>query len=154
MDIGDIERLGLRIEKIITTEIEIREIEVVELDELLIDAELLKISASVQWRIFKNESKIEIDFSSELIRNSDRFTLIRHTCRTVFQFIDLGIFFNREKEIFDVPNELVNELNAISYAHARALLSVEIKSTVYENKFFLPIVDSSVFIRYLSHTLN
>jgi hypothetical protein len=79
------------------------------------EQELLKINLDVDWKIFRNDSKIEIDIISKLLRNSEREILFHHTGRTIFGFINLDFFYNKEKGIFDIPNGFVNELNSMAY---------------------------------------
>lgn len=154
MEKSNIETFAYTIKKIQTVNFDYTDITEKELELLIAEPELLKINLDVDWRIFRKDSKIEIDIISKLVRNSDREILFHHSGRTIFGFINLNFFYNTEKGIFDIPNGFVNELNSMSYAHSRALLAVKLKSTVYEDKFFLPIVEPELFLKNLNYTLN
>ena len=154
MDKKDIETFAYKVAKINTVYFEYKDMSAQELNVLESVPDNLKIGIDVEWQIYREKSKIEIDIVSKLVRGSDRLTLFQHTGKTVFGFINLDYFYNNEKGIYDIPNDFVNELNALAYAHSRALLSVELQPTVYRDRFFLPVISADLFIKNLKYTLN
>lgn len=94
----------------------------------------------------KENSTITIDIKTVLSKKSSKKELVKHTGRTVYYIQDLENLFNQEENSYKLPNNFLLQLLGISFSHTRALLATELKSTVYAEKFLLPVVNPKILL--------
>jgi hypothetical protein len=136
-------QIGYRILKIHTIKFSFEDINEDHLLSLLKDPNGLGIDLNISLNIKKENSTITVDISSQLYNNKDRSLLVDHVGRTIFHVNFLESTYNKAKDAFDLPDNLVIHLYTISYTHARALLATEASPTIYKDRYFLPIIDPS-----------
>lgn len=137
-------RIGYRIIKINTTKFSFEDISEDELNVLFNEnSEQVVFDTSAQINILENESTVELLIFTLLRETETQKTLIEHICKTTFFVDGLNSTFDKESESFDLPKGFVQQIFALSYNHARALLSVELSPTIYKDKFFIPVIDIS-----------
>jgi hypothetical protein len=74
---------------------------------------------------------------------------VTHTARTVFYIKNMKDFYEKETEKVNIPDPATVQFLGISFSHARAALAIELSSTVYRDKYFLPVVDPLVLFNKL-----
>lgn len=137
---------GYRIIKIHTTKFTFEDIREEEIDQLFNRTDRLNVTVKTSLNIDTEKSVITIDFVTELIDIENQITLINHSGRTSYLFQGLEKIYNKEKNAYDIPDDIVTQIFGIAYTHARALLATEISPTAYKDKYFLPVVDPTRFI--------
>jgi len=126
------------------------QIEQRELDKLFKAKEKgLAINLNIGSKTELSTSTMTIDITTKLSRQSDNQVLVEHTGRTAFEVKGLKNIYDKEKERINFPDGLLIQIYSIAYTHARALLAVELSPTVYKDKYFLPVVDPSVFLNMI-----
>lgn len=65
----------------------------------------------------------------------------------MFHIQGLDKVYNKEADSYELPNGLTVQLYSHAYTHARALLASELSATSFRDKYFLPILNPSQFIR-------
>ena len=138
--------IGYRIIKILTSKFSFEEIDEEELNELISTPNGLTVDMNISLNINKETNDMIIDVSTVLLNTNDKKTLIHHVGRTSFNVKDLDKVFNEKTNAFDLPDDLLIQLYSISYTHSRALLATELNSTIYKEKYFLPVVNPQIFI--------
>lgn len=134
-------KLGYKILKIHTTKFSFTDIDSDELTNLLDSKEDLGINVNVSLNINKDESTLTLDVSTQLIKTKDKVFLVEHSGRTVYFVGGLEGTFDKEKNVYNLPNDLLIQWYSIAYTHSRALLAIEISPTVYKDKYFLPVIN-------------
>ena len=89
-----------------------------------------------------NENKAILDFliSTYVIYSTSQEKLITHVGLTRFEVGNLQLADPVDPESLIMPEEILLQIYTNSCAHARALLAVELKDTIYNEKFFPPIL--------------
>jgi hypothetical protein len=108
---------------------------------------ILEIGLNIGILISEDESTISVDVSSNLKNLKDDIVLVNHMARTIFKIRGLPETKDSEEGFFNLPDGFIVQLYSIAYSHARALLAVELSPTVYKDKFILPIVDPTKFLK-------
>ena len=139
--------LGYKIIKIQTIKFSFEEVENQIFDSLLIQEDALSINLHTAFTIDKETSIITFDIHTQLVQKEISKTLIEHIGRTEYKIEGLDKAYNKEKDLFDLPDNFVIQLYSIGYTHARALLSVEVSPTMYKEKYFLPVIDPSNLLK-------
>jgi hypothetical protein len=139
--------LGYRIAKIHTTKFTCEDNSEERIDQLFSHIDGLGINIQTSLSIDHKKSIITIDFGTELIDKENGKALVEHSGRTSFYIQGLNELYNKEKESYDLPDDFAIQLYGIAYTHARALLAAEISPTAYKDKYFLPVVDPTQFIK-------
>jgi len=117
------------------------------IDELFSTKDSLSLNLNTALKFDHDTSTVTIDIASNLINNSNKSIIISHTGRTSFHLQELDKVYNKEADSYKLPNGLIVQLYSLAYTHARALLASELNSTSFRDKYFLPIIDPSQFIR-------
>lgn len=139
--------LKYRITKIFTTKFSITDIQEEVLEKLLNSDTELNIKIDISLNV--ETPKISIDVHSQLSNVAESTTLVEHTGRTLFFLEGLEDYYNKQNDAFELPDNLLIQLHSIAYTHARALLATEISSTIYKDKYFLPVINPSDLIKHL-----
>lgn len=133
--------LAYKVAKINTTKFSYIDLEEDEVAFLFKQEDNLKVKLDVNMGISLEKSQIFFEINTELSKKENDDNLITHTGKTSFSIQNLDSTFNKEEEKFDLPDALIIQLYALSYSHARALLSVELSRTVYKDRLYLPVID-------------
>jgi hypothetical protein len=139
--------LAYRISQIHTLKFSFKDLETGRIDQLFDSPNALSINSNTSLIIDKEKSTITIDINTELIDTKKEDTLVEHTGRTIYIVNGLGSVYNKEKDNFDLPDELIVQLFGIAYTHSRALLATEISPTIYKGKYMLPVIDPRIFLK-------
>lgn len=138
-------KIGYKISKIHTIGFAIKDIKEEELEPLFNDS-LATINVGSNINFDAKVSSIVIDIKSSLAKKGGKNDLVSHTGRTVFFIRDLDSYFNSEDGSYNLPQNFLLQLLGISFSHSRALLATELQSTVYRDKFILPVIDPSLLL--------
>ncbi|WP_121966539.1 hypothetical protein [Myroides sp. N17-2] len=133
--------LGYKITKIQSTKFEFKEIEEEKIKVVFFDNESLRVDMGVQIQVDNEKSIVTIHIETNVVEKETEDSLIKHTGITSFIINGLDEMLNKEDDSYDFPPEFLVQLYSLSHSHARALLASKLSSTVYRDKFFLPIVD-------------
>lgn len=145
MDKGKEIKISYRILKIHTTSFSIKDILEQQLEELFKNGNaLLNMGSNINFDNLK--STITIDIKTSLIKKGENKQLVDHTGRTVFFMEDIKKFYNTKSDSYDLPTNFILQLLGISFSHSRALLSTELQSTVYADKFVLPVINPNILL--------
>lgn len=136
-----------RIVRIQTTKFSFLEIDEKSLNKLFDSEDLLSVNLSVSINIDKEKSILSIDINTILFDKINNKNIIEHTGKTTFELRGITETYNKEDDVFDIPDGLIVQLYAISYSHARALLAIELNPTIFKEKFFLPVIDPTNIIK-------
>ena len=139
--------IGYKVVKINTTKFSFKEIEYQLVDEIFNNKDILAIELEVGLGIEKDKSQIFLEINTTLTDKKTDDILVAHTGKTTYSIQGLDSTYKTGGESFDLPDELVIQLYSLAYSHARALLSVELNSTVFKDKFYLPVIDPSNIIK-------
>lgn len=135
--------LGYKVVKINTTKFSYSDLEEDEVAFLFEHEENLDVSLDVNMGISLEKSEIFFEIHTSLSDRKKDESVISHIGKTTFSIQNLEIAYNKTDEKFDFPDGFVVQLYALSYSHARALLSVELSRTAYKDLFYLPVIDPS-----------
>lgn len=144
------QNIAYRVAQIQTIKFAFKEIEQEHFNKIFGEGNFLSIDINTSLNIDKDKSTVSIDINSSLIETESENSLVEHSGRTVFAIKGLENTYNELESRFDLPDNLIIQLFAISFSHARALLAVEISPTVYRDKYTLPIIDPKKFILELN----
>lgn len=133
--------LGYKVVKIDTTKFSYSDLEVDKVTFLFKNEDNLKVNLDVNMSISLEKSEIFFEINTSLSNRENDESIITHTGKTTFSIQNLDSTFNKEDEKFDLPDGFIVQLYALSYSHARALLSVELNRTAYKDLFYLPVID-------------
>jgi hypothetical protein len=143
MDKG--KNIAYRILKIHSTSFSFKEIEEKELEFLFSNGNSsLNISSNIQFN--EEKSSIVIDIKTSLTKKGEKDELISHTGRTSYLIQDLKKYYESDAESYNLPNNFILQILGIAFSHSRALLNTELQSTVYADKFILPVIDPSILL--------
>lgn len=107
----------------------------------------LSFGIQIAISINKEESTLTMDVNSILKDKLTGQQLVEHTGRTSFLVRNLEQVYNPQTDTYDIPNDLLTQFYGLAYTHARALLAVEVSPTIYRDKYLLPVLDPSQFIK-------
>ena len=138
-------KLGYRILKIQTTKFEFKDIDDAELDSLFKNNGV-GLNINVERTTDSEKSTITIDIRSRFFKKEGEIILVEHFCRTSYFIEGLRDVYDKKSDTFEFPKNFMIQLHGIAYTHARALLATEISSTCYRDKYFLPIIDSTILV--------
>lgn len=133
--------LGYKVSKINTTKFSYNDLEEDQVTILFEKEENLKVNLDVNMGISLEKAEIFFEINTSLSNSENNESIIIHTGKTTFSVQNLESTYSKEDEKFDLPDGLIVQLYALSYSHARALLSVELNRTVYKDVFYLPVID-------------
>ena len=133
--------LGYKVSKINTTKFSYNDLEEDQVTILFEKEENLKVNLDVNMGISLEKAEIFFEINTSLSNRENNESIIIHRGKTTFSVQNLESTFNKEDEKFELPDGLIVQLYALSYSHARALLSVELNRTVYKDVFYLPVID-------------
>lgn len=133
--------LGYKIVKIQTTKFEFKEINEDEIQVIFFDNKSLRVDMSVQIEVSKENSTVTFHIETTVVKINTEDSLIKHTGITRFKTAGMEAYFNQDDNSYDFPPEFLVQLHTLAHSHARALLAVELSSTVYRDQFYLPIID-------------
>lgn len=139
--------IGYRIVKINSTKFNFEDYSKDVIDQLFNTIDSLGINLNTTLEIDSETSIITIDIESKLINNNNKNIIIAHTGRTAFHLAGLDKIYNKETELYELPDDLTIQLYSLAYTHARALLASELNSTSFRDKYFLPIINPSEFVK-------
>lgn len=139
--------LGYRISRIHSLKFSFKDIHVDRLNQLFEKQDTLSLNTNTSLDIDKEKSAITIDINTNLIDKEKDEILVEHSGRTVYQINGLDKFYNSEENNFDIPDGLLVQLFSLAYSHARALLATEVSPTIYKDKYILPVVDPTGFLK-------
>ncbi|HET6558408.1 MAG TPA: hypothetical protein VFG54_13910 [Prolixibacteraceae bacterium] len=139
--------LGYRISRIYTTKFTFEDFSEEELDNVLNKSDNLNIIIHTFLNIENEKSMVNLDVISQLVEKENEKSLVEHSGRTSFEFIGLEGYYNKERDVYDLPDNVAIQIYSIAYTHARALLAVETSRTVYKDKYFLPVIDPNLLIQ-------
>ncbi len=134
--------LPYKVIKITTTSFSYNDLEEQQIADLFLQNEghlNLKIEAGLDISLDKSEISFEI--RTHLSNKKENDLLISHTGKTIFAVQNLAQTFLEEEEQFNLPDNFIVQLYALSYSHARALLATELSRTAYKDVFYLPVTD-------------
>lgn len=138
--------LRYKISRILTTKFLFFEISPEELSKIGSEEGLVEAKLNLKMNIDKDKGVIDIDVNSKHIIVENKQILFEHTCRTSFSVTNLNEAYDDEKDMFMIPDNLIQSMHALSYSHARALLNHDISPTMYKDRFMLPIIDMSKLV--------
>lgn len=138
--------LGYRIVKIQTTKFEFNEIEEERVNLIFNEGNQLTIDGAVRVDIEKDIETIIFNIETTVTEKNTEKVLIKHIGKTSFKIAGLNSIYNEDSDSFDLPDQFMIQLHSLSYSHARALLATELATTIYRDKFFLPIIDPSIIV--------
>lgn len=145
MDKGKEIKISYRILKIHTTSFSIKDIQEQQLEELFKDGNaLLNMGSNINFD--NSKSTVSIDIKTSLTKKGENKQLVDHTGRTVFFVEDILKFYNSSNDSYDLPTNFILQLLGISFSHSRALLSTELQSSVYADKFVLPVINPNILL--------
>ena len=133
--------LGYKVSKIDTTRFSYNDIDENQVAVLFENEENLKVVLDTNMGVSLEKSEIFFEINTSLLNSENNNNIITHTGKTTFSIINLDSTFDKENENFNLPDAFIVQLYALSYSHARALLSVELNRTVYKDKFYLPVIN-------------
>ena len=139
--------LGYRISQIHSLKFSFKDIDLDKLNKIFEQQNTLALNTNTSLNIDGQKSTITIDISTNLIDKIADEVLVEHSGRTVFLINGLDKVYNEIDENFDLPDGLIIQLFGIAYSHARALLATEISPTIYKDKYILPVIDPSQFLK-------
>ena len=139
------ELLSYKINSILTTNFTCTEKEESEVDELF-EREVVTVNMETMIHFNAAHSIISLDVSTSLQDDSRDEVLVSHNGRTSFDVRELADFAARTAGHYNLPGAFLKQLYELAYAHARALLAVELAPTVYKNKYHLPVVDAEILV--------
>jgi len=139
-------KLGYRIDKILSTKFSFEDIGESELEQLLKKPKALGININTALEFDNEKSTINFDINTSLFISIDKKKLVEHTGRTSYFVEGLMSTFNNGTDSYDLPDALMLQMAGIAFSHARALLATELNSTVFSNKYFLPVVDPKTLL--------
>lgn len=132
-----------KINKIQTVKFFFEEVDESILDQLFESNSELGISINSNLVVSKEDSTIAIDIHTHLVRKVDSTILVEHIGRTKYQVVGLDSVHETETDLYNIPDGFIILISSIAYTHSRALLTVELSSTCYRDKYFLPIINPS-----------
>lgn len=133
--------LGYKVTKINTTQFSFSDLEEAKVAYFFENEDNLKVSLDVNMSISLEKSEIFFEIITSLSNSENDESVISHIGKTTFSIQNLENTYNKEVDKFDLPDGFIVQLYALSYSHARALLSVELNRTVYKDLFYLPVID-------------
>ena len=139
--------IGYRIIKIHSIKFNFEDYNEGIIEKLFNTKDSLGLNINTSLKIDKETSVITIDIATKLVKNKEDKTIISHTGRTAYHIKGLDKIYNKETDSFDLPDDFTIQLYSLSYTHARALLSTELSPTNYRDKYFLPVINPSHFIK-------
>ncbi|TDO03148.1 hypothetical protein [Sunxiuqinia elliptica] len=139
--------IGYRIIKIHSVKFNFEDYNEDIIDELFRAEDALGLYINTSLKIDKENSIITIDIATKLVNNNDDKTIISHTGRTSYHVKGLDKVYDIEPDSFDLPDDFTIQLYSLAYSHSRALLSTELSPTNYRDKYFLPVINPSQFIK-------
>jgi hypothetical protein len=139
--------IGYRITKIHSVKFNFEDYNEDIIEDLFNTKDALGLNIKTSLKIERTTSVITIDITTELVNNKEDKTIISHTGRTAYHIKGLDKVYNEENDSFDLPDNFTFQLYSLAYNHARALLSTELSPTYYRDKYFLPIINLSHFIK-------
>jgi len=138
-------KIGYRILKIHTKSFSVNDIPEKQFNSLFNNGNsILNIGSNINFD--KDKSTITIDIQTSLTKKGGNKQIVSHSGRTVFLINELEKLFNSKENSYDLPNNFLLQLLGISFSHSRALLSTELQSTAYADKFILPVVNPSILL--------
>ena len=138
-------KISYRILKIHTTSFSIKDISEQELEDLFKDGNaLLNMGSNIN--IDNSKSIVTIDIKTSLTRKGENKQLVDHTGRTAFFVENIKKFYDPKNDTYDLPTNFILQLLGISFSHSRALLSTELQSSVYADKFVLPVINPNILL--------
>lgn len=138
-------KIAYRILKIHTKSFSVNDIPEDQLDSLFNNGNsILNIGSNINFD--KDKSTITIDIQTSLTKKGENKQIVAHSGRTVFFIQELEKLFNSKEDSYDLPNNFLLQLLGISFSHSRALLSTELQSTAYADKFTLPVINPSILL--------
>lgn len=145
MDKGKEIKISYRILKIHTTSFSIKDISEQQLEDLFKDSNaLINVGSNINFD--KSKSTVTIDIKTSLTKKGENKQLVDHTGRTVFFVDDMSKFYVSKSDTYDLPTNFILQLLGISFSHSRALLSTELQSSVYADKFVLPVINPNILL--------
>lgn len=139
--------ISYRILKIHTAKFSYEDIEEKDLSSLFDKPDSLAINMSTTLNIDREKSTFTLDINTALIDKKNEKVLIEHLGRTVYQLKGYDQVYNKKEDSYDLPDGLLIQLYSLAYTHSRALLATEISPTIYKDKYFLPVVNPTDFIK-------
>lgn len=139
--------IGYRISKIHSLKFSFKEIEAERIDQIFSKQNALSLNTNTSINIDKEKSSITIDINTFLVDQAKNEVLVEHSGRTVYVLKGLEDIYNKENNNFDFPDGLLIQLFSIAYSHARALLATETSPTIYKDKYVLPVIDPTAFLK-------
>ena len=142
------DNLSYRISQIHSLKFSFKDIELDRVNRIFDEQNTLALNTNTSLDIDKEKSTVTIDISTSLIDKIQDEVLVEHSGRTVFLINGLDKVYNEDNENFDLPDSLIIQLFSLAYSHARALLATEISPTIYKDKYILPVIDPSQFLKH------
>lgn len=105
----------------------------------------LKGELNVKINFDREKSTISFDIASTISDQDE--PVIQHVARTVYEVKGIDQLHTAEKDSFNVPDDLIVQLYAISFSHTRALFATELSPTVFKDKYFLPVIDPTDILK-------
>ena len=135
-----------RIVKILSVKFNFEDLREETIEKLFATKDALDLNITTDFKIEKEPSTITIDISTNLLNKQDESAIIVHTGRTMFHLVGLDKAYKKETDSFVLPDNLTAQLYSLAYSHSRALLAAELNPTLYRDKYFLPVLDASIFL--------
>ncbi|WP_367913092.1 hypothetical protein [Leadbetterella sp. DM7] len=129
-----------RVVKIHTVKFSFSDIDEAYVDSLLIDSKL-NGELNVQVNVDREKSTMSFDITSHITDTQKNELLVQHVARTVYEVKGIDQVYTVENDSYNIPDNLIIQLYAIAFSHARALLATELSPTVFKDKYFLPVID-------------
>lgn len=134
--------ISYKVIKIHTTKFSFEDVDEEKLNEIVADEDKPNLNINVSISSRKEKSTVTFDVTSYFLNPEDNSQpLVTHTARTIFYIKNIEDIYEKETDKINIPDQVALQFLSISFTHARAVLAMELSSTVYRDKYFLPVVD-------------
>lgn len=93
-------------------------------------------------------AEISFEIITEFIDNTTQEKLVSHVGLTKYSIINTESIISKEDKTLHMPDKLMVMFYSMAHTHARALLATELKTTIFKDKLFIPIIDPSAILKY------
>lgn len=95
-----------------------------------------------------NAVELSFDIVSSFVIRDTQEILVKHAAITKYKIINIKNILDQDSNALNLPDQLMVTLYGMAHTHARALLAAELKTTIFKDKLFIPIIDPSAILKY------
>ncbi len=127
----------------------IKEIEFFVAEEVAITTtDLFKFGFELTTNFNLSESTVELILSAIFIEENNGNVFMKIKTSNLFLFSELAFFYNKEKNEFNIPDNVLVTFLSLSISHTRALLAKSAIGTKFAD-FYIPIVNPTEVLKQL-----